>query len=48
MESIDRLPLIMESLTAAYDLVVVACGPTKATSLVRLLEGDAEVRVSVI
>lgn len=48
MESIDRLPIIMESLTAAYDLVVVECGPTTATSIVRLLEGDAKVLVSVI
>ena len=48
IQSIDRLPIIMGSLTTAYDLVIVECGPTTATSIGRLIEGETSVLVSVI
>ena len=31
MRAADRLPIIMESLTTAYDVVVVECGPAEPT-----------------
>jgi Mrp family chromosome partitioning ATPase len=48
MRAMDRLPIIMASLTTAYDLVVVECGPTDAASLSRIVGEATEVLVSVI
>ncbi len=48
MRAIDRLPIIMDSLTTAYDVVVVECGPADAESIRRLVSGATEVMVSVI
>ncbi|WP_367714980.1 exopolysaccharide transport family protein [Nitratireductor sp. GISD-1A_MAKvit] len=48
MRAADRLPIIMESLSAAYDVVVVECGPTDAQAVGRLLSGGTEVLVSVL
>lgn len=48
MQGIDRLPIIMGSLTTAYDLVVVECGPTTAAGLRRLIEDETKVLVSAI
>jgi Mrp family chromosome partitioning ATPase len=48
MRSADRLPIIMDSLTAAYDLVVVECGPTDPEGISRLVTGSTEVFVSLI
>jgi exopolysaccharide transport family protein len=48
MRAIDRLPIIMNSLTTAYDVVVVECGPADAEAIRRLVSGAAEVMVSVI
>ncbi|EKF20241.1 GumC family protein [Nitratireductor pacificus] len=48
MRAADRLPIIMESLTAAYDVVVVECGPADAGAIGRLLAADTEVLVSMI
>lgn len=48
MRAADRLPIIMQSLTTAYDLVVVECGPTDAQGIRRLAGEDAEVFVSVL
>lgn len=48
MRAADRLPIIMASLTTAYDLVVVECGPTDAEGIARV-DGDAsEVVLSLI
>ena len=33
MRAADRLPIIMESLTTAYDVVVVECGPADAEGI---------------
>ena len=38
----------MESLSAAYDVVIVECGPTDAHAIGRLLSSDTEVLVSML
>jgi Mrp family chromosome partitioning ATPase/capsular polysaccharide biosynthesis protein len=48
MRAIDRLPIILESLTTAYDIVVVECGPIEADGIRRLVGEGTEVIVSVI
>lgn len=48
MRAIDRLPIIMSSLTTAYDLVVVECGPANAEGIARVFDADAEILLSVI
>jgi Mrp family chromosome partitioning ATPase len=48
MRAADRLPIIMESLTTAYDLVVVECGPADAGEIRRLVSDGTEVLVSVL
>jgi len=48
MRAADRLPIIMQSLTTAYDLVVVECGPAGAQDIARLVTTGTEVFVSVI
>jgi uncharacterized protein involved in exopolysaccharide biosynthesis/Mrp family chromosome partitioning ATPase len=48
MRAVDRLPIIMDSLTTAYDLVIVECGPAEPASLKRLASGATEVIISVI
>jgi exopolysaccharide transport family protein len=48
MRAADRLPIIMQSLTMAYDLVVVECGPTDAQGVRRVVGEHTEVFVSVL
>ncbi|MBN9236954.1 MULTISPECIES: GumC family protein [Phyllobacteriaceae] len=48
MRAADRLPIIMQSLTTAYDLVVVECGPADADGIRRLVGEATEVFVSVL
>jgi Mrp family chromosome partitioning ATPase len=48
MRAADRLPIILNSLTTAYDVVIVECGPADASSIRRLVTDGAEVLVSVI
>ena len=48
MRAADRLPIIMEALTSAYDLIVVECGPADAQGIARLVSDGAEVFLSVI
>lgn len=48
MRAADRLPIIMNSLTTAYDVVVVECGPADAEGIRRLVADGTEVLVSVI
>ena len=48
MRAADRLPIIMRSLTTAYDLVVVECGAADAESIRRLTGEGTEVLVSVL
>ncbi len=48
MRAADRLPMIMKSLSAAYDIVVIECGPANAESIRRLVANDTEIVVSVL
>jgi Mrp family chromosome partitioning ATPase len=48
MRAADRLPIIMESLTTAYDMVVVECGPADPDGIRRLVAEGTEILVSVI
>ncbi len=48
MRAADRLPIIMQSLTTAYDVVVVECGPTGAEGIRRVVADGTEVFVSVV
>ena len=48
MRSVERLPAIMDTLSAAYDVVIVECGPAGAESIRRLVSEGTEVLVSVI
>jgi uncharacterized protein involved in exopolysaccharide biosynthesis/Mrp family chromosome partitioning ATPase len=48
MRAIDRLPIIMNSLTTAYDVVVVECGVADAEAIRRLVSAATEVMVSVL
>ncbi|WP_296745131.1 exopolysaccharide transport family protein [Mesorhizobium sp.] len=48
MRAADRLPIIMQSLTTAYDLVVVECGPADAQGIGRLVSEGTEVFLSML
>lgn len=48
MRAADRLPIIMQSLTTAYDLVVVECGPADAQGISRLVGEATEVFLSML
>lgn len=48
MRAVDRLPIILGSLTTAYDVVVIECGATDTGSIRRLMSDDARLLVSVI
>lgn len=48
MRAADRLPIIMDSLSTAYDVVIVECGPANAGSIRRLVSNGTEIMVSVI
>ncbi|ODA94728.1 chain-length determining protein [Mesorhizobium sp. SEMIA 3007] len=48
MRAADRLPIIMQSLTTAYDLVVVECGPADAQGISRLGAETTEVFLSML
>lgn len=48
MKAADRLPAIMQSLTSAYDVVVVECGASDAEGIRRLVADGTEIMVSVI
>lgn len=48
MRAASRLPVILQSLAAAYDLVVVESGPTDAQGVRRLASSEAEVFISLL
>lgn len=48
MKAADRLPVIMRSLTEAYDVVVVECGASDADGIRRLVADGTEIMVSAI
>ena len=48
MRAADRLPIILDALVSAYDIVIVECGPTNAAGLKRLAGAGAQVVLSVV
>ena len=49
MRAIDRLPMIIDALTEAYDLVIVECGAADAASVARIARADhCEVVLSIL
>ena len=48
MRAIDRLPIILESLATAYDMIVIECGLTDAEGIARVAGEGTEVLLSVI
>jgi Mrp family chromosome partitioning ATPase len=48
MRAAERLPIILDSLTTAYDLVVVECGATDAEGIRRLVVDDTSVLLAAI
>ena len=48
MRAADRLPIIMQSLTSAYDVVIVECGPADAQGIRRLVADGTEIMVSML
>lgn len=48
MRAADRLPIIIDSLTTAYDLVILECGPADADEIGRLVGEGTEVLVSFL
>lgn len=48
MRAIERLPIIMNSLTTAYDIVIVECGPADVEGVRRLVAPGSEVLISAI
>ena len=47
MRAADRLPIILDALVSAYDVVIVECGPTNAEGLKRLTGDSGQVAISV-
>lgn len=48
MRAADRLPIVMQSLTTAYDVVVVECGPADPAGIAGLVDEDTQILVSVL
>jgi uncharacterized protein involved in exopolysaccharide biosynthesis len=48
MRSVERLPIVIDTLSAAYDVVMIECGPARADSIRRLVAEGTEILVSVI
>jgi uncharacterized protein involved in exopolysaccharide biosynthesis/Mrp family chromosome partitioning ATPase len=48
MRAVERLPIILNALTTAYDIVIVECGPADAKGIGRLVTPGAEIIISVI
>jgi uncharacterized protein involved in exopolysaccharide biosynthesis len=49
MRAIDRLPMVIDALTEAYDLVVVECGAADAASIARIARAErGEIILSIL
>lgn len=48
MRAVERLPIILNALTTAYDIVIVECGPADAKGIARLVTPGAEIIMSVV
>lgn len=47
MRAADRLPIILDALVSAYDMVIVECGPTNADGLKRLAGAGSRIVLAV-
>lgn len=48
MRAVERLPIIMDSLGTAYDLLVVECGPVDADGVAPLMNGNTQLLISAL
>jgi uncharacterized protein involved in exopolysaccharide biosynthesis/Mrp family chromosome partitioning ATPase len=48
MRAVERLPAIVDTLGAAYDVVIIECGPAGADSIRRLVSEGTEILVSAL
>lgn len=48
MQAVERLPMILEALDTAYDVVVVECGATDAQAIAGVAGEDAEIFVAAL
>ena len=48
MRAVGQLPMILDTLNAAYDVVIVECGSANADSIHRLVSEGTEILVSVL
>lgn len=48
MDAIDRLPVILEALNTAYEIVVIECGATNAQGIASVISPHAELIVSAL
>ncbi len=48
MSAVDRLPIIIDTLSTAYDVLIIECGPATADGIRQLVAIGTEVLVSVI
>jgi uncharacterized protein involved in exopolysaccharide biosynthesis/Mrp family chromosome partitioning ATPase len=48
MRAVDRLPMILDALSAAYELVVIECGASDASALDRLTDEGTDILLSVL
>jgi hypothetical protein len=48
MRAVERLPIILEALASAYDIVIVECGPTNAGGLKRLAGEGSQIVLTVV
>ncbi len=48
MRAVERLPIILNALTTAYDTVIVECGPADPRGIARLVTPGSEIIMSVI
>ncbi|WP_274424714.1 GumC family protein [Chelativorans sp. YIM 93263] len=48
MRAVERLPIIMDSLGTAYDLLVIECGPTDADGVAPLMDSNTQLLISVL
>jgi Mrp family chromosome partitioning ATPase len=48
MRAVERLPIIVNALTTAYDTVIVECGPADPKGIARLVTPGSEIIMSVI
>ncbi|MDZ7823730.1 MAG: hypothetical protein U5K75_06590 [Ahrensia sp.] len=48
LRGIERLPIIINALSTAYDIIVIDCGPTNAAGLKRLTSQESEVILAMV